>query len=209
MIRYLTAAELALFPKLQKTMFRDRAAQFVERLGWDIMVNEQGEERDQYDTPEATYVIWQNRDGSHGGSMRFLPTLGRTMVEEHFLHLTNGVTFRSPKIWECTRFCLAPGSGANVAPALMLAGLELGIGHGLTRAIGVFDSRMTRIYRRLGWPPELLGSDGDGKDAICAGLWAFDPALRPALLRRAGLSSEISSYWYNRSYGEAAYAEAG
>lgn len=201
MIRYLSSRELSHFPTLQATMFRDRAAQFVERLGWDISVNDAGEERDQYDTPQATYVIWENRDGTHGGSMRFLPTLGRTMVEEHFLHLTAGRQFRSPGIWECTRFCLSPGAGAHVAPALMLGGLELGLGHGLSKAIGVFDARMTRIYRRLGWPPEVLGTEGSGKEAISAGIWDFDRMLRPGLLKRAGLSSEISTYWYDRSYG--------
>jgi len=209
MIRYLSAEELSRFPKLEETMFRDRAAQFVKRLGWEITVNEAGEERDQYDVLNPTYVIWENRDGSHGGSMRFLPTIGRTMVEEHFLGLTNGVCFRSPKIWECTRFCLSPGAGAHVAPALMLGGLELGLGHGLTRAIGVFDARMTRIYRRLGWPPEILGTSGTGREAISAGLWDFDRMLRPGLLERAGLSSEISTFWYSRSYEDLpALAEA-
>jgi acyl homoserine lactone synthase len=209
MIRYLSAEELSRFPKLEETMFRDRAAQFVKRLGWEITVNEAGEERDQYDVLNPTYVIWENRDGSHGGSMRFLPTTGRTMVEEHFLDLTDGVSFRSPKIWECTRFCLSPGAGAHVAPALMLGGLELGLGHGLTKAIGVFDARMTRIYRRLGWPPEILGTSGSGKEAISAGLWDFDRMLRPGLLERAGLSSEISTFWYSRSYEDLpALAEA-
>jgi N-acyl-L-homoserine lactone synthetase len=200
MIRYLSAQELSRFPKLEATMFHDRAAQFVKRLGWEITVNDAGEERDQYDVLNPTYVIWENRDGSHGGSMRFLPTIGRTMVEEHFLDLTDGISFRSPDIWECTRFCLSPGAGAHVAPALMLGGLELGLGHGLTKAIGVFDARMTRIYRRLGWPPEILGTSGSGKDAISAGLWDFDRMLRPGLLKRAGLTSEISSFWYSRSY---------
>lgn len=209
MIRYLSSCELSLFPKLQSTMFRDRTAQFVDRLGWGISVNDEGEERDQYDILNPTYVIWENRDGSHGGSMRFLPTTGRTMVEEHFLGLTGGIPFKSPRIWECTRFCLSPGAGAHVAPALMLGGLELGLGHGLTQAIGVFDARMTRIYRRLGWPPEILGTEGEGRDAISAGMWCFDRMLRPGLLRRAGIPSEISSYWYNRTYdGLPALAEA-
>ncbi len=209
MIRYLSSCELSHFPKLQKTMFRDRAAQFVKRLGWSISVNDDGEERDQYDILNPTYVIWENRDGSHGGSMRFLPTTGRTMVEEHFLHLTGGVAFKSPKVWECTRFCLAPGAGANVAPALMLGGMELGLGLGLKQAIGVFDTRMTRIYRRLGWPPNVLGTEGAGRAAISAGIWNYDRMLRPGLLQRAGIPSELSSAWFERSYeGMSELAEA-
>ena len=34
-------------------------------------------------TLNPLYVIWEIPDGSHGGSMRFLPTSGRTMVHEH------------------------------------------------------------------------------------------------------------------------------
>jgi acyl homoserine lactone synthase len=200
MIRYLTAADLRHFPKLEATMYRDRAAQFVGRLGWDVTVNAKGEERDQYDVLDPLYVIWENRDGSHGGSLRFLPTTGRTMLEEHFSELTQGVSIKSPHIWECTRFCLGKGAGANVAPALMLGGLEVGLGHGLSHAVGVFDARMIRVYGRLGWPPALMGTTGEGRDAISAGLWDFDVAYRDMLLRKSGLSGEISTYWYERAF---------
>ena len=59
------------------------------------------------------YIIWEDADGRHGGSMRIMPTVGRTMTNEHFLHLTDGVRIASPLIWECTRFCLAPGASAE------------------------------------------------------------------------------------------------
>ncbi len=200
MIRYLTATALRQFPKLEATMFRDRAAQFVGRLGWDVTVNGEGEERDQYDVLDPLYVIWENRDGSHGGSLRFLPTTGGTMLAEHFSELTQGVSIKSPHIWECTRFCLGKKAGANVAPALMLGGLEVGLGHGLSHAVGVFDARMIRVYGRLGWPPALMGTTGEGRDAISAGLWDFDEGYRDTLLRKSGLSGEISTYWYERAF---------
>ena len=77
--------------------------------------------------------------------MRFLPTTGRTMVEDHFLHLTDGVAIKSPFIWECTRFCLAPDAGPNVSAALMLGGMELGLGAHLSHALGVFDARAEQL----------------------------------------------------------------
>lgn len=210
MIRYLTATALRRFPKLQSTMYKDRAAQFVGRLGWDVTVDAQGEERDQYDVLDPLYVIWENRDGSHGGSMRFLPTTGRTMLDEHFSELTQNVRIRSPYIWECTRFCLGAGAGSNVAPALMLGGLEVGLGHGLSHAVGVFDARMIRVYGRLGWPPAVMGTTGEGRDAISAGLWEFDAERRETLLRKSGLSREISTHWYERAFpSEVALAAVG
>jgi acyl homoserine lactone synthase len=106
-------------------MFEDRAHQFVTRLKWDVTVNAAGEERDEYDALNPLYLIWENEDGSHGGSMRFLPTVGPTMVQDHFSHLTDGVRIESPLIWECTRFCLAPDAKRQVSAALVLGAGEI------------------------------------------------------------------------------------
>ncbi|MGB7270644.1 MAG: acyl-homoserine-lactone synthase, partial [Albidovulum sp.] len=88
MIRYVTGKELPSFPLLQETMFRDRAVQFRHRLGWEVEVDANGWEQDEYDLLNPIYVIWQMPNGRHGGSMRFLPTVGRTMINDHFRHLS-------------------------------------------------------------------------------------------------------------------------
>ncbi len=199
MLRYIPARDLSRFPKLAQSMFLDRTAQFADRLGWPVQVGPDGGERDEYDALDPVYVIWERRDGGHGGSMRFLPTTGRTMVDDHFSDLVQGAKIKSPYIWECTRFCLAPDASAGVAPALMLGGLELGLRQGLSHAIGVFDARMIRVYRRLGWPAAPMGRRGEGTNAIMAGMWDFDPAHRAALLRRARVSAELSEHWWRRS----------
>lgn len=202
MLRYLYADELHSYPLLRDTMFRDRGAQFHARLGWEVTFDEEtGQERDQYDEVNPLYVLWERPDGSHGGSMRFLPTTGDTMVNDHFLNLTDGVEIRSPFIWECTRFCLAPGAHGRVSAALMLGGLELGLRFSLSHAIGVFDARMVRVYRRLGWGPTILGCDGESRDAISVGLWAFEPELRPRLLKKAGVEAGLSRLWLERDLG--------
>lgn len=206
MLRYLYADELGRFPRLRQSMFRDRAAQFQGRLSWDVEVDDDGAERDSYDALNPLYVIWETTGGLHGGSMRFLPTTGDTMVSDHFLSLTDGVRIMSPFIWECTRFCLSPAAGARVSAALMLGGLEVGLRSCLSHAVGVFDARMIRVYRRLGWGPIILGTEGTGRDAISVGLWTFESEIRPRLLTRAGLSSEISRHWISRALGTGARA---
>lgn len=194
MIRYLTGTSLNAHPVLAKTMFQDRAAQFRLRLGWPVAVDEAGAERDQYDAQNPLYVVWEMPDGRHGGSLRYLPTTGRTMLAEHFGHLAPGGVAH-PDIWECTRFCIAPGAGAGVSAGLMLGGLEAGLRLGLTHAVGVFDARMVRVYRALGWAPDLLGRDGPGRHAICAGSWRFDPALRAGLAAKAGIAADVAAHW--------------
>lgn len=202
MLRYIYADDLHRFPKLEQSMFLDRATQFHDRLGWEVTLRPDGTERDEYDHMNPLYVIWEDEFGRHGGSMRFLPTTGDTMVNDHFVHLSDGVEIRSPFIWECTRFCLAPTASAKVSAALMLGGMELGLANHLSHSVGVFDARMVRVYARLGWGPTILGTSGEGRDAISVGLWAFEPEIRPRLLARAGVSDEVSRHWYERSFGE-------
>ena len=202
MLRYIYADELLRHPRLAASMFQDRAAQFHQRLNWEVTVDGEGAERDEYDALNPLYIIWERVDGLHGGSMRFLPTTGPTMVNDHFCHLSDGVHIASPLIWECTRFCLAPNTASRVSALLMLGGMELGLSFGLSHSVGVFDARMVRIYQRLGWGPTILGTEGDGRDAISTGLWEFDPAIRPRLLMKAGVSSQVSQLWFERAFGK-------
>lgn len=201
MIRYLYADELNQYPRLQSSMFRDRAIQFHDRQGWDVTVNENGEERDQYDELNPLYVIWERPDGTHGGSMRFLPTTSRCMVNEHFTDLLGGGTVESPEIWECTRFCLAPGAEPRVSAALMLAGGEIMTGFGIKHFVGVFDARMVRIYRLIGAAPEVLGTSGTGKSAISVGLWHFSERLQMQVALSAKLSPDLARSWFDRAFG--------
>lgn len=203
MLRYLYADQLDQFPKLRDTMFRDRADQFRARLGWEVEVDGEGFERDQYDACNPLYVIWENADGTHGGSMRFLPTTGRTMINEHFTDILGGGTITSPLIWECTRFCLSRDAESRVAAALMLSGGEIMRGFGVAHFAGVFDARMVRIYRLIGWSPEVLGTQGSGRDAISVGLWEFTAEAQAKVAAKAGISLAQSRQWFDLAFGTA------
>lgn len=205
MITYIYADALSGLPALRDSMFRDRAHQFKTRLKWDVSVDENGWERDQYDTLNPLYVIARLPDGRHGGSMRILPTTAEVMVNDFFGHLTGGVRISSPLIWECTRFCISPEAGEHagrIAGALMLSGVELGLRVGLTHSVGVFDARMVRIYRRIGWEPEILGTEGGGANAVSVGLWAMSQAARDAICARTGFTPRDARDWFDGSFPE-------
>ncbi len=199
MLRYLYGTELCKFPRLARQMFHDRADQFKTRLGWDVTLNDAGEERDEYDAINPLYVIWEQPDGSHGGSMRFLPTTGPVMVNDHFGHLTTGPIV-SPLIWECTRFCLSREAGPMVAAGLMLGGGEIMMGFSVKHFVGVFDARMVRIYRMIGSSPEVLGSEGLGRNKISVGLWEFTPDAQAKVAARAGVTPAQSRFWFDHSF---------
>ena len=201
MLRYIYGHELGNFPVLRDTMFRDRADQFKTRMGWEVTVNAAGFEKDEYDEENPLYVIWQNDNGTHGGSMRFLPTVGPTMVNDHFSHLSDGVHIESPLIWECTRFCLAPGADRKVSAALVLGAGEIMEKFHLSHFCGVFDPRMERIYRLMGLEPDVIGTDGEGKTRIGVGLWEMNKTAWPKTLASVGVDRKTSLKWVDESFG--------
>ena len=211
MIRYIYAEDLRRNEMLARSMFLDRAQQFKSRLKWDVTVDATGFEIDQYDQMNPLYVIWEMEDGSHGGSMRLLPTTGNTMVNDHFTHLTDGVQIISPLIWECTRFCLSPrheSKAADIAAGLLVAGCELGLQVGLTDSVGVFDARMIRIYKRIGWEPTIVGTGGEGKDRVSVGLWEVCEEAKARICKVSGLSLATPTAWYEASFYDAEISDA-
>lgn len=208
MIRYLYADQLSQFPILAESMFQHRAVQFKQRLDWEVSVDERGWEMDQYDAMNPLYIIWENSDGTHGGSVRIMPTTGRIMTNEHFLHLTGGVKIQSPFIWECTRFCLAPDGTAGVAAALLVAGVELGLRFGLDQAVGVVYSKTIPLYRRIGSMPDIIGSDGNGRDEISVGLWPITVEARAEISRKSGIPLSVIARWFDASFGPEAATSA-
>lgn len=207
MITYLDASNIDANRALADSMFRDRAAQFRGRLGWPVQVDADGREIDQYDPLDPVYVVWVREDGLHGGSMRIMPTTGRTMAAEHFADICGG-PIREADVWESTRFAIAPGAPRGVASALMMAGQIFGVRRGMKGCLGVYDMPMERVYRRLGCAPEPLGRTGDGRGAIGAGMWSVSMANVEELSRRSGISVDAALGWHGACYEEARIAQA-
>ena len=189
MIRTLYADEAPQYPELFKSMHKHRATQFHDRLGWEVNVDEHGQERDEYDQMNPVYLIMEGNAGEHLGSMRFLPTTGDTMVNDHFTTLTAGMSVRSPRIWECSRFCLSPSAGRGISRTVLVGTLELGLQFGLQFFVGVFSKKMLRIYDRIGWAPKVIGEGVSYEDTVCAGLWPISLAARDSMLARYDFSS--------------------
>ena len=202
MIKYIYADQLANFPKLKDSMFKDRAGQFKVRHGWDVTVDENGHEIDEYDTMNPLYAIWVAPDGTHGGSIRLLPTVGQTMVNDHFSELS-GIHIASPVIWECTRLCISPRlkvGQSEVAASLILAGCELGIRFGLESSIGVVYSHTLPIYRRIGWIPDVIGTGGEGREGISVCLWPINKEVKANICRKSRIAPESVEYWFDTSF---------
>ncbi len=204
MLHYIYANDLDLFPKLRDGMFRDRAAQFSQRLGWDaVQVDAQGFEKDAYDALNPLYIIWELEDGSHGGSMRMMPTVGQTMINDHFTGLTGGVHIQSPLIWECIRFCISPRADRRATAALVVAAGELMDEFALEHFVGVFFDKMERVFSLSHIAPDILGVAEDADevgDRIAVGTWEITETCMERNLKRIGVTRETSKYWFRASF---------
>lgn len=198
MIHFTYRDALVSKPVLAHSMFQDRAEQFKTRLGWDVTVNEFGEERDEYDSLNPLYVIVTDEDGRHEASMRLLPTTGKTMVNDHFREITDGVSIESPMIWECTRFCTSLNARPYAATKLMAAGGKVMQEFCVNHFVGVFDRKMLPVYRVIGCVPTVVGWSQGDFNKIGIGLWEYDADDYKRLLDGCGLTAiEMELFFAN------------
>ena len=183
------------FPKLANQMFNDRRIQFAEEFGWELNIDAQGREIDQYDLMNPLYIILKDGTGGHVASGRLLPTTGPTMIADHFSHLTDGVQIESSLIWEVSRVFVARRARNSVrnAAALMWAGAETGLRAGIEFFVSVTPKEMTRVFATCGWPAEIIGESADSKDGhLCACLWEISRKHCDALAARARIDPETT-----------------
>ena len=201
MIHAVQGADRGLFPTLFDEMFRGRAAVFRDKLHWDVDVRD-GWEVDRYDSLNPLYLMSVDAEGHVRGSLRLMPTTGPTLLSEVFASdFDEPVDIRSPTIWEGTRFCVHPGrngsvlteSGLNLATSeLFMAMCEVGLAAGLTQIIGVYDPRLIRIYRRIGWSPEQLATSSRyATGQIYVGLWEISEAALATMRDRSGITASV------------------
>ena len=145
-----------------------------------------------YDDEDPVYLLSLDEDSRLQGSLRLLPTTGPTMLKNEFADFfTDPVDVTAPTIWECTKFCILPHSSKGSRKATALASAELLIGlcetclsSGIEFVVGVYDNSMPRVYRRIGWSPELLARSRPEIGDISVGLWEATPSALATMRQR-------------------------
>jgi N-acyl-L-homoserine lactone synthetase len=201
MLKLIAGSDVTLFPDEIDAMFRNRALTFLERLGWEVIV-EDGYERDVFDDINPLYLVSVDPDTEqYWGSLRLLPTTGPNMLRDVFpCLLGEGQVIESATIWESSRICVAAvdgqaeraKNGVNLALGELLAGIgEVALIVGLTQIVSVFDARIYRILRVAGCNPRIIGRPQRIGGAMSyAGL--FDTGEAPLQAIRDALGTEGS-----------------
>ncbi len=180
-----------------------RGRVFRDRLGWEVRVDAEGLEIDEFDGIDPAHVVALDDSGRVVGCMRLLQTLGPHMMTDVFHDLLDGEPpLRSPHIWEATRFCvdiarLDRGRGRNsvsfVTSEIMVGAFEYAMEAGVTDAIAVIDPVMDRLMKRSGNAPHgYLGSAKPmGKVVAMAALMDASEERVASIRAFAGIDGEV------------------
>jgi N-acyl-L-homoserine lactone synthetase len=193
MVTVITRSEQSAHREVLESMHRDRKRVFVDRLGWKIEIVDGQFEIDQFDTPEAVYLVVHDAH-QHLGSVRLLPTTQPHILDSMFPHLCDGPVPVGEDIWEITRLCTAPDL-ANARPvreAISVALTEFALLAGIRRYSLVTHLAYLSQLIAIGWDCEPLGMPASDSGKMIGAL-AIDitPATLTLLRSQTGIEAPI------------------
>jgi N-acyl-L-homoserine lactone synthetase len=201
------------------SQFQLRYRLLVDAQYWEVP-RFQGMEYDQYDTPAATYLVWQDEEGVVRGSVRTVPTDRPYMLKDLWPDMVQKCPLpHSLSVWEATRFCIDPILSKDlrqrVKHELVLAFLEFGLKNDVQQMIGVMPPKLWQsCFVSSGWDIEFIGDEKNvGSDTIIAGIMPIslptlqkvrqttgikqpvlttEPASEPNIIRYAGPQTKVA-----------------
>jgi N-acyl-L-homoserine lactone synthetase len=178
---------------LLRAMFAARKRVFVDLLKWEVPVLAGQYELDQFDDPNATYLILSDAEGGHLGSARLLETERAHILDTLFPELSELPVPRGPAVREITRFCLDPTRPARerrqIRDTLVSALADFALVAGIDTYTGVAELSWLRQILAFGWDCKPLGLPQQFGPAMLGALQIDITPDTPALLARAGIAS--------------------
>lgn len=180
MLLTIPGSDVARQAALMDRVFRFRHEVFVEEKGWEALRRADGRERDRFDDAHAIHQVCLRGD-TIVGYQRLLPTTRPHLLTEVLGDLCRRKPPRGPRIFEWTRFCVAPGCRelrprAN-GPFLELAQgvVEWGLANRVDTVTVAIDWRLMVVamqlrffVRPLGFPKRI------GRDEVVALRMSFN-----------------------------------
>jgi acyl homoserine lactone synthase len=180
--------------RLRKRVFRDR-------LQWNVEVR--GDlEADDFDGPDAVYLLALDDGRQVIGSWRLLATTGPTMVRSLWPAFLESLPMpERDDVWEASRFAVDNAEGCSAenmaqvsrATQELFCGLtELCILCGIREVYTMYDMRIARLLRRLDCPPRAVSATlkVDGH-LTQAGIFATDAGMLARLRAVTGLQKPL------------------
>ncbi|WP_447953253.1 acyl-homoserine-lactone synthase [Sphingopyxis chilensis] len=182
-----------------RAMFTARKQVFIDLLKWDLPALDGRFEIDQFDTPDARYLILLDPDDlRHRASARLLPTSAPHLLGEYYAHLCTESAPSGAGAWEISRFCLDPAQSAverlSARNQLVTALAGYALRHGITDYVGVAEQGWFDKVRHFGWDCRALGEArrDAGCDLLALHIRIDGGTL--AGLQRTGIHAPITLY---------------
>lgn len=161
-IRTVGRANRAAFAAPLAAMHQARARIFVDTLKWDLTVDDNGREIDEYDREDTVYLmVLDAQTGDHLGSVRLLPSQGPHLLGDHFPSLCEEGVPRGPDIWEITRLVTRPGlsrdAAEHVRRHVSIAMFEFALANGIRQYTMMTHMQFLASVLAVGWTAEPLG----------------------------------------------------
>jgi len=172
-----------------RAMFAARKQVFIDKLQWDLPALDGRFELDQFDTPDARYLILLDPDDlRHRASARLLPTMGPHLLGDIYSHLCADGAPSSEGVWEISRFCLdpaqTPAECRDARNQLVTALADYALHHGISEYVGVAEAGWYHTISKFGWTCRTLGPvQRDSACRILALSIAIDEDTLPGLQR--------------------------
>ncbi len=144
-----------------RSMFEARKRVFVDLLKWDVPVLDERFEVDQFDTPEAVYLVLADESANHRASARLLRTDRSHILGQLFPSLCEGIIPSGQQTREITRFCIDPSlcrtERRKTRNELVSALVDHALRWNITDYTAVANLPWFRQISRFGWKCRALG----------------------------------------------------
>ena len=189
MIEQSMRAPMAPGDAAMRGMFAARKQVFIDQLKWDLPVLDGRFELDQFDTPDARYLILLDpEDLRHRASARLLPTTAPHLLGDIYPHLCADGAPSGKGVWEISRFCLDPAQTPNerreARNQLVTALAGYALQYGISDYVGIAEAGWYHSISKFGWSCRTLGPvHRDRNCRIVALHIAIDEDTLPGLKR--------------------------
>jgi N-acyl-L-homoserine lactone synthetase len=157
-------------------MHRFRTRIFKENMKWNVNVDINGLEIDDFDVPEAVYFLAFDADDRVVGTWRLLPTTIPIMINKVWPEFLNTIEIpSSSKVWEASRFSVNSSKGASreglaevnkATKELFYALTKVCLLCGIDEIYTMYDMSIGRLVKRINCEPykrsetlEVFGRD--------------------------------------------------
>ena len=197
MLMVIPGSDISRHATLMDRVFRFRHSVFVDEKGWMELRQPDGLDRDRFDDVHAIHQVCLRGDDIVG-YQRLLPTTRPHLLSEVLTDLCHRRPPRGPRVFEWTRFCVAPGSREMRpradGPFLELAQgvVEWGMAHRVDTVTVAIDWRLMVIamqlrffVRPLGFPKRI------GRDEVVALRMSFNRETLATIRQARGCDDPV------------------